>query len=58
MRRIRRFWKPFVWPFWRNARQKRIPPISGVTNFIMTNPVVVGVDGPYRETYDELPLNL
>ena len=25
-----------------------------VTNFIMTNPVVVGVDGPYRETYDEL----
>lgn len=25
-----------------------------VTNFIMTNPVVVGVDGPYQETYDEL----
>ena len=24
------------------------------TNFIMTNPVVVGVDGPYQETYDEL----
>ena len=35
-------------------RTEEISTNQWVTNFIMTNPVVVGVDGPYQETYDEL----